>query len=249
VYPATSSRESVENLVSKIGHRELRDEAKMHLGVIEQLVEKLDEEQLTGRDIDVLSDEAQAAVGVITELEKRQLVVEKLVQLDHQRRNWTVGVVIAYIAFIIAIIVLLSIQWGSQFIVGEVSLSQLRLPLLGIPWPVIVWSLIGSFAAMIHRFNRRPIHDFGDAVKWMLTRPFQGVVLGSALYLVLVSGLFLLTGGAASNPAGLIVADEVILVLCFLVGFSDRFADGIFNTLVEKYSTQPKDTETGTKGS
>ena len=236
VYPATSSKELAENMVSKIGHRELREEAKMHLGVIGQLVEKLDSDQLTSTDIDVLSDEAQAAVGVITELEKRRLIVEKLVQTDRKRRNWTIGVVIAYIGLVIALTTFTGIRWGARFLFGQAPLSELRLPLLGIPWPVIVWSLIGSFAAMIHRFNRRPIHDFGDAVKWMLTRPVQGVVLGSAFYLVLVSGLFLLTGGNATNPSGLIAADEVILVLSFLVGFSDRFADSVFNTLVEKYS-------------
>jgi hypothetical protein len=243
-FPATSSKESVGNMVSKIGHRELREEAKMHLGVTEQLVAKLDVEQLTGREMDVLSDEAQAAVGVMTEIEKRRLVVEKLIQSDRRRRNWTVTVVLAYMAIITAVVVYLSIRWGTQFMVGDRPLDQQRLPLLGIPWPVIVWSLIGSFAAMIHRFNRRPIYDFGDAVKWLLTRPFQGVVLGSALYLVLVSGLFLLTGGRVSDPASLVVADEVILVLCFLVGFSDRVADGVFNTLVEKYAAPPNQTET-----
>ncbi|MBP0020097.1 MAG: hypothetical protein J7647_21400 [Cyanobacteria bacterium SBLK] len=94
---------------------------------------------------------------------------------------------------------------------------------------------------MIYRFNRRPIHDFGDAVKWMLTRPVQGVVLGSTFYLVLVSGLFLLTGGNTTDSSGIIKVDEVILVLSFLVGFSDRFADTVFNTLVDKYAKVKKD--------
>lgn len=242
VYPAISSEELAENMVSKIGHREIREEARMHLEVIGQLVKKLDSDQLTSTDIDVLSDEAQAAVGVMTELEKRRLIVEELVQTDRKRRNWTVGVVIAYIGLVIASTTFAGIRWGTRFLFGQVPLDELSVPLLGVPWPVIVWSLIGSFAAMIHRFNQRPIHDFGDAVKWMLTRPVQGVVLGSAFYLVLVSGLFLLTGGSTINQSGLIAADEVILVLSFLVGFSDRFADSVFNTLVEKYSKTAEST-------
>lgn len=243
VYPATSSRELVENMVSKIGHREFRDEANMHLGVIGQLVQKLNPEMLTHPNFDVLSDEAYGAVGLMTELEKRRLVVEKLVQADRNRRNWTVGSVIAYICAIIALTVVAVILWGAQFVIGRVPLNQLRMPLLGIPWPVVLWSLIGSFAAMIHRFNSNPIYDFTDAVKWMITRPVQGVVLGSTMYLILVSGLFILTAGSTSNPSGLISTDEVILVLCFLVGFSDRFADSVFNALVQRYSKESKNAE------
>ena len=243
VYPAVSSKEMVGNMVSKIGHQELRDEGTMNLGVIERLVERLDSEQLTSTDIDVLGDEAQAAVGVMTELEKRRLVVEKLLRTDRGRRNWTVGIVIVYIALVVTLTAIAIIRLGSLALIGQVPLSNLRLPLLGIPWPVIVWSLVGSFAAMIHRFNRKPIYDFGDTVKWLLTRPVQGVVLGSALYFVIVSGLFLLTGGSATNTSGLITADELILVLCFLVGFSDRFANSVFNALVERYSRIAKESD------
>jgi len=218
----------------------------MHQGVIGQLVQKLDGESLTRPDFDVLSDEAYGAIGLMTELEKRRLIVERLVQSDRNRRNWTIASVIAYICAAIALTIFLIVQWGTQFALGQVPLSQLRIPVLGIPWPVLVWSLIGSFAAMIYRFNANPIYDFSDAIKWMITRPIQGVVLGSTLYLILVSGLFILTAGNTSNPAGLISTDEVVLVLCFLIGFSDRFADSVFNTLVQRYS--PKNTEQQSEG-
>jgi hypothetical protein len=236
VYTAVSSKEMIENMISKIDHQDLQDEGTMNLGVIERLVEKLDSEQLTSANTDVLSDEAQAAVAVITELEKRRLNVERLLRTDRKRRNVTIGMVIVYIGLVIASITTAIIVWDTNAMIGQVALSELKLPLLGIPWPVIVWSLIGSFAAMIHRFNQRPIYDFGDTVKWMLTRPVQGIVLGSAFYFVLVSGLFLLTGGSAEDTSSLIMADEVILVLCFLVGFSDRFANSVFNALVDRYS-------------
>jgi hypothetical protein len=74
VYPATTSRELANNMVTKIGHKEFRDEAKMHLGAIGQLVQKLDSEKLTRPDFDVLSDEAIGAIGLMTELEKRRLL-------------------------------------------------------------------------------------------------------------------------------------------------------------------------------
>jgi hypothetical protein len=137
----------------------------------------------------------------------------------------------------ISLTVLIVVLAGSQFSSSSTPLHALKLPLIGVPWPVILWSLIGSFAAMIHQFNKRPIYDFGDAVKWMLTRPVQGVVLGSAFYLVLISGLFLFTG-TIQDASGTSPADETILVLSFLVGFSDRFADSVFNALLRRYSQE-----------
>ncbi|MFN6470615.1 MAG: hypothetical protein RMY36_013210 [Nostoc sp. SerVER01] len=313
IYPASSSKELVANMASRIGHKELRDEAEMHLGIISRLVgklnkiaEKLDIEKLIDskenkidnqesdsvnilkalvnnldadslksftsimkslvdkpqekskehskedeekkdESIYVLSDEAQAAVGIMTEIEERRLIVEKLVRSDRVRQNFTIMLVTIYIGAVIILTIRAYIQFGSnsKFIVGN-DLGQTKLAFIGIPWPVVLWSLIGSFAAMIYRFNRQPIYDFTDAIKWMLTRPTQGVVLGSAFYLVLASGLFLLTGGAsASTSSGVAkVTTEIILVLSFLVGFSDKFADSVFNALVDKYSgKESKSTE------
>src|SRR5262249_39555443 len=145
------------------------------------------------------SPKIQVAVGVMIEVEQRKIAVEDLVNKDRRRRTWTVGIVIGYIAIMLAAAVTVGIRWRNSFIIGDDPLSDLRVPLIGIPWPVLVWSLIGSFAAMIYRFNKNPIYDFGDAVKWMLTRPVQGVVLGAAFYLVVVSGLFLL-GGRGTSP-------------------------------------------------
>lgn len=312
LYPASSCRELVANMMSRIGHRELQEEAGMHLSVItglvsrlnrlferlniekltndnelqvnklntnnlnsaefiQMLVESLDEEALTGaiktikfvasknkvqdytevtdlnqekdkgQEFYVLSDEAPAAIGIMTEIEQRRLIVERLVRADHNRQNITITTVIFYISSIIFSTVFLYLKYGSNpnFSIGN-DLTKTRLAFFGVPWPVALWSLIGSFAAMIYRFNRQPIYNFTDAIKWMITRPVQGLVLGSAFYLVLASGLFLLTGGASINTSSNLgkVTTEIILVLAFLVGFSDRFADSVFNALVDKYSSK-----------
>ena len=97
VYSTTSTHEIVENIISRIGHSEFQDEAAMHLGAIVQLVQKLNIENLTRPNFDVLSDEAYGAIGIMAELEKRRLIVERLLQADRHRRNWTIASVIAYI--------------------------------------------------------------------------------------------------------------------------------------------------------
>lgn len=240
LHPAKSSADLVRNMETKIGHLELKQEAQVHLEEVSRLVKRLDDDRLT-KGIDVLGDESQAAIGIMTEIEQRRLVVDRLIYEDRNRKNSTVLLVIIYIIVVIVGTVYTTVVSGSQLVIGQVPLKQLRVPLLGIPWPVIVWSLIGSFAAMIYRFNRNPIYDFGDAVKWLLTRPVQGIVLGSAFYLVLTSGLFLLVGSSnTGNGSVTTTADEIVLVLSFLVSFSDRFADSVFNTLVEKYAKDTK---------
>lgn len=315
LYPASSSKELVENMASKIGYREYREEAEMHLTVIVRLVEKLNhlmkkfdlenlnsvsnakkieskkedlnhfvdllidldqdiesealpeilkllrsknprrkslleneekKEDLFGNRLYILSDESQAAVGIMIDIENRRLLVERLIEKDRVRQNKTASLVTFSIILVILLICVGGIFYGPQFTVGDKPLKNLNLPLLNVPWPVVFWSFIGSFAAMIYRFNRQPIYEFGDVIKWTLTRLVQGVVLGSAFYLILVSGLALLTGHSletttpnTSNK----LADEVILVLTFLVGFSDKFADTMFNALIDRYSNTKKDSE------
>ncbi len=306
LYPASSSKELVANMVSKIGYKEIREEAETHLSVISKLVDKLNklmekfdierlnEKQKSERELSnnqnniaivqalvdqfkngnseeirnsldavksliknsknekssatndndknneniyVLSDGVQATIGIMIDIEKRRYLVEQLVRSDLEKATVTTRLVTIAIMFIISLMIIGGFLYRPLLTVGEKPLDKLKLPLLNIPWPVVFWSFIGSFAAMIYRFNRQPIYEFGNVLKWTITRLVQGIVLGSAFYLILVSGLSLLTSEK--------ITTEVILILSFLVGFSDRFADSVFNTLIERYTkdTKNKDRE------
>ncbi len=299
LYPASSSKELVTNMVSKIGYKEIREEAETHLNVISKLIDKLNklmekfdiermnekqksesERELSNNqnhmalvqalvdkfkngnseeirnyldlikgsikdsnndkssatndndkdneNIYVLSDEVQATIGIMIDIEKRRDLVEKLVRSDLEKATVTTRLVTIAIMFIISLMIIGGFLYGPLLTVGEKPLDYLKLPLLNIPLAVVFWSFIGSFAAMIYRFNRQPVYEFGNVLKWTITRLVQGIVLGSAFYLILVSGLSLLTLEKVNT--------EVILILSFLVGFSDRFADSVFNTLIERYT-------------
>lgn len=325
LYPASSSKELVENMASKIGYKELREEADMHLSVISKLTDKLNQlvikfnieklesndskkpnndfsknrisainlllesldkddngeiegimklitelknnkeqnsceptkksaDKLLGQErLYILSDASQAAVGMMIDIEKRKLLVEELVKTDRSRRNQTTSMVTCSIILFIGLISLGVLYHRSQFTIGEQALDQLRLPLLNIPWPVVIWSFIGSFAAMLYRFNRQPIYEFGNVIKWTLTRLVQGVILGSTFYLIIISGLALAIGISPDNINGATssrISTEIVLVLAFLVGFSDRFADSVFNALIDKYvSATNKNSDSDNKNS
>jgi len=234
----------IQSIAGRLKNRK-DEEVKIALMLIKNLLTDSDDKKTIisdnqdGRNIYVLSDKAQAALGMMIDIEKRRSLVEDLVRSDRQQRNRTTQLVTLAIILIICFMILGGFIYGPLVTVGTKSLDDLKLPLLNIPWPVVFWSFIGSFAAMIYRFNRQPIHEFGDVIKWTLTRLVQGVVLGSAFYLILVSGLSLLAGVTPADSAGSTsnkITTEVILILSFLVGFSDRFADSVFNTLIEKYS-------------
>jgi hypothetical protein len=227
-HEATGSIAMFENLVSKIGHKEFQEEAQTHLEVIRSLWKQLNPKEAATAIFDVLHDNAYGRMSILAQIEDRKRQVENLIRSDRNRRLKTVGMILCYIALAIGVLAFFIWRNIGQS-TGQIPLEHLKLPIIDIPWPVIVWSLIGSFAAMIHQFNKKPIYDFSDAFKWMLTRPVQGAVLGATFYLVVMSGLILLTG--AQTPT-----DEVVLVLSFLVGFSDRFAEQIFNSLVKQYS-------------
>lgn len=239
---AEATVELFSALVLQIGHETFRSEADIHLTAVNLLWRKLDSDGLGEGSIDVLSDKAHASIRRLAEIERRKEVVNRLITLDRGRSTFTSWVVICYIALMIVVVSWGIATSGMAISPTQLSLQDRVLPLINVPLSVILWSLIGSFAAMILQFNRQPVYDFGNTVKWMLTRPVQGVVLGSAFYLVFVSGLFLLTSGVAMSGQQS-KADEVILVLSFLVGFSDRFADNVFNTLLNRYSQRSPDSQ------
>jgi hypothetical protein len=141
---------------------------------------------------------------------------------------------------VVGVVALSMIYGWAQVEVAGSNMDQLGLPVLAVPWPVVVWGLLGGIAATLHRFNRHPSYDFTDAIKWIVTRPIQGAFLAAAAYLVLHSGLIVLTG-ATTSGSSTPVSNTVILVVSFLVGFSDRVADGVFNTLVQRYQDPSSD--------
>ncbi|MEP0909902.1 hypothetical protein NDI45_03080 [Leptolyngbya sp. GB1-A1] len=227
-------------------------------------VDAIDIEKLL--KLDILHPKAQSIIGAMTAIELRRLRMEELFFQDQKKRQKTVRLATSYIV-VVAIVTLfiptleaifpgllqailsnlsklfkLKLNFPTSF--DSRTISTQTVPLLNIPASVIIWSFIGSFAAMIHRFNRNSVYYFNDLVKWMLTRHVQGVVLSSAFYLVLVSGLFLISGNGqslgSSQDNNVISDNNVILVLSFLIGFSDRFVDSVFDTLIEKYSGNKK---------
>ncbi|MBL7802904.1 MAG: hypothetical protein JNL02_04150 [Saprospiraceae bacterium] len=230
IYSMINYTSLIENIISKIGHKEFKDEGIMHSKVVADLERRLsDSQEIIKSEFDVLSGKAIGTLGILTELEMRRLVVERLVFLDRKRQNWTKFLVILFM-----LLFMLSIAGLIYFNVIKEYLPQGKTFIA-----VILWSVIGSFASMIYRFNKIPVYDFGDTLKWLLTRPVQGLTLGAALYLVLISGQYFFTGQTGDISKN----QEIVLFISFLLGFSDRFTENVFNALIDKYSYKQSNTK------
>jgi hypothetical protein len=112
--------------------------------------------------------------------------------------------------------------------------GNLSLPILGIPSCVLLWSVIGSFAAILYRFSNAGDRELEDPLRWLFARPLMGVVMGAITFLVIKAGLLTMTQGT-SNSVSTPVSNEVTWLIAFLAGFSDRFADGLLKSLAGRF--------------
>ena len=139
------------------------------------------------------------------------------------------ALVLVYIFIIIGIIVL---GWES-------NLGGTEMPVLGIPLAVLVWSLIGSVAAILYRFYTYRIRELSQVsleVTWLIARPLTGVIMGMASYVIIVAGLLVFGDVAQSTPGTPTIRPQLLWAVAFLAGFSDRFFEGFIHILVSKLS-------------
>ncbi len=151
--------------------------------------------------------------------------------LKHRRWARTGAIIVTLIA-LFGLVVL--IFFGTQ--PGGPNVDYV-LPVISVPLPILIWSAIGSFTAMLYRFNQSGDIELQDPLRWLFTRPITGVVMGVIAYFVLMVG-FLSVDLETAEQLG---SSEVMWLVAFIAGFSDRFADNILKTLVGRFGGDPND--------
>lgn len=118
--------------------------------------------------------------------------------------------------------------------------GNLNLPILGIPSCVLLWSAIGSFAAILYRFSNSGDRALEDPLRWLFARPIMGVIMGAMAFLVLKAGIitFSQAGGSSVTSAGTPISNEVTWLIAFLAGFSDRFSEGLLTRLAGRFGEE-----------
>jgi hypothetical protein len=110
--------------------------------------------------------------------------------------------------------------------------EQTTINILSIPVPVLIWSILGSFSAILYRFTNAGDKELNEPLRWLFARPLTGIIMGVISYIVLKVGLVTIQGSSAGNE---IANPEVIWLIAFLAGFSDRFSESLLRTVVGKF--------------
>jgi hypothetical protein len=112
--------------------------------------------------------------------------------------------------------------------------TETIVPLIKIPFPIIIWSAIGSLGAMLYRFNNSADAELADPLRWSFTRPLTGILMGIIAYMTFKIGLLVLQPGTIPGRTPGVVpstSEELLWLAAFLAGFSDRFADSVLRSL------------------
>ena len=128
--------------------------------------------------------------------------------------------------YFVIIITLIVVGW-----VADVGMTEM--PVLGIPLSVLLWSAIGSLAAILYRFYKHQITDLVQVeleVNWLIARPVLGIIMGIVSYLLIIAGLFVF--GSATPVGDQSTKPQLLWVAAFLAGFSDKFWEGFIAKLV-----------------
>jgi hypothetical protein len=110
--------------------------------------------------------------------------------------------------------------------------ADTEVQLLGLPVPVILWSAIGSYTAILYRFAVFGDNGITDPLRWLFSRPLMGVVMGSITYLIIRVGLMTFAPGTPTGNLGTI---QLMWLVAFLAGFSDRFSDSLLRSLIGRF--------------
>ncbi|MFK7799889.1 MAG: hypothetical protein AB8E82_20715 [Aureispira sp.] len=229
VYKATYMESLMAIRVDLIGYAELKAEALAALRGIRTAVSEMTstlntEHKNKNKDNDNDYDLTSIAtvvhtINIYDEMQKYKQNILDLQSQDQKRtirtsKNVLTGIAIVFAA-LTAVLVFLNYE--------GVTWRDIRIyPLLGIPMGVVIWSFIGSFAAMLSQFYQKPVHEFGNTLKWVIIRPVLGVVMGAAVYLAFVSlGIVDRVQNSSLLP----------LLIAFFVGYSDTFTFDILNTI------------------
>jgi hypothetical protein len=106
---------------------------------------------------------------------------------------------------------------------------------MGVPTCVIFWSAVGSFASMLYRFTHAWDGELEDPVRWLFSRPLTGIVMGSIAYLILKAGLVAVAQQSPAASGNSANTTEVMWLIAFLAGFSDRFSHTLLRSLAGRF--------------
>jgi hypothetical protein len=156
---------------------------------------------------------------VIKNEEQLQLHQRERETEARKRAFWVSGVAVGAVI----LIVLLGPRYGLE--------ADTVIPILQLPFAIAFWSVIGSFAAILYRFNTTDT-KLQEPTRWLITRPLIGVLMGIIAYYAINIGFIALTPNSGTE---ITVAPQVLWLAAFIVSFSDQLAEKFLKTIAGKF--------------
>lgn len=211
-YRAGYSHFLMSSVVADIGFEDLKSEANIALKEMEVLSGEL--YQQSTNDNQLLPAKAALQIFVIfDELCRYEERIKVLKRENDQRASTTnsrvLGVTLTFFALVLGATALMTYYGDASWR----AIKQYRI--IGVPSGVFLWSLIGSFAAMISQYYKKSVYHFGNTFKWVFIRPVLGVLMAAGIYLALYA-LVIDERKSSSELLPFLVA--------FFVGYSDSFS-------------------------
>jgi hypothetical protein len=190
--------------------------------------------QAARRAIDKPKEPADQVVTLndaIFEVHRVHAIIAKEQEFINQsvRLRWISPALVLF--YIIIVIGIMALGWKSD--------EEFMMPMIGIPLAVLLWSLIGSVAAILYRFYTYHIRELSEVslqVTWLIARPLTGIIMGMVSYLTIVAGLFVFGSATQSNTGTTATRPELLWLVAFLAGFSDKFFEGFMRNLLSRIS-------------
>jgi hypothetical protein len=167
---------------------------------------------------------------------------EQEVQRGEKRLSIVVPILVAvYTIAISAVLFVGSSYWA----------SNAEIPIVGIPVSVLMWAALGSLAAILYRFYTRQRGSVSKEIRWLIARPIIGIIMGALTYLAVLSGLLIFgttmgtMGAGTTNSAA--ARPQLLWILAFFGGFSDRVFKGILDLVTSKLFNRGSNAERSTE--
>ena len=165
-----------------------------------------------GQGVQRKQERQEGAIGhITTPFPDSEMMRDELKTSPH---SYQLVAFASYLLCLLLIVLTLAIVQGTG---GMSDILTANMLLLGVPWMVLVYGLLGGCVSCLVTLGRwRPMHLPGFVVVTWYARPFAAAVLSLFAYLLLNSGLLLSAGGERHQE------------VAFLVGAAAGLCEGWF---------------------
>lgn len=215
----------LRRLVSRIGYPLQKTEAEAALSEVEAM--QLEINRLLQTDKGTLNP--TRALQIIVLHSQQYLYAQQIGDNSRKSRSLFTRVervitILSGLVLLAVLFFLIRIGWMNRTSWEAFSAYTI----LGIPTVILLWSLLGSLAAIVHRFYKGSAYAFNNTYTWPVIRSLMGVLVAAVVYMALYSIFY--RDGDQINPF-------IPVLLAFFVGYSDKFSLSLMQSIQEVLGT------------